>query len=85
MAEKLGVEHNRKIIVLNGEKYRLSIDRYKATYPISCMRTRSYAECFHKDSEHFKEVRQKLGDDWCIDLDESPELYYEALEQVNAG
>lgn len=83
MKDKLGVEDNKKIVVLNGEKYRLSIDRYKAIYPREEMKTRCYAECFHKDSEHFKEVREKLGDDWVIDLDESPELYCEALKQVN--
>lgn len=83
--EAMWLEHNGKVVTLDGVKCKLAVDAYKAIYPYEHRVLRVFAEPIDKQSAEYQRVKSDLGDDWSTDvLGSDVEVISEILSQLES-
>lgn len=76
------LEHDGKIVTIDGIKHRLKVSTTKAVYPRRETTVSVYASPVNRQSQYYKSTKRKLGDDWSTDVLESPETEAEVMRQL---
>lgn len=81
--DEFWVRNNGRTIVLDGVKHVLGVDVYEAIYPTERMVMTVHAEVKNKQSKYYRDEKQRLGDDWSVDVLESdPNVVLQIMEQI---
>lgn len=72
---------NNKIVIVKGEKYRIEVFYIDAIYPYKHKIRHVYATPLNLDLDSYKKTKLLLGDNWSIDVLNSPE-FESALENA---
>lgn len=79
------LEHNNKVIVLNGMQHKIQVSTYRACYPYETTMIAVFAECLEKDAPEHIEIARQLGDAYVTDvLTLAPEVVVDLLTQCDA-
>lgn len=62
------LEHNGKVITLDGLQHRLEVETRETRYPYQANVISVSAVPVSKTSKHYIETKQQLGDDWSVDV-----------------
>lgn len=65
------LEHNGKVVKINGILHILRVDHYEATYPYRHWTITVHAEVKDKSTKYYRDRKQEMGDDWSTDVLES--------------
>lgn len=77
------LEHDGRVVKIDGLNYRLRVRTFQAIYPSPENKITVYATPVNKNSKYYQEVKRQLGDDWSTDvLDSSLELQADILNQI---
>lgn len=77
------IEHDGKVVVIDGLKCRLRCRVHQQHYPYPDEVISVDAEPISKTSTRYREIRRRLGDDWSTDvLNSGIDLQCDILEQL---
>lgn len=83
MSESNWLEHDGKVVTVDGVKCKLAVSAYTAIYPYNHRVLRVFAEPVSKRSAEYRRIKSELGDDWSTDvLASDVELQSEILSQL---
>ncbi len=78
------LDHNGKIITIDGIKHKIKVSTWKAVYPSEHSEISVFAEVLDKKCGHYVFYKDMLGDDWGTDvIASSPEYTAKVLELCN--
>ena len=79
------LEHDGKVIKIDGIKHRLKVTTLNAIYPRSARLISVQAEVINKKSSYYLDTKARMGDHWTTDvLDSDIELAADILSQARA-
>ena len=62
------LEHDGKIVLLDGIKHRLRVFTWNAIYPYPHRSISVQAEPVNRDTAYYREIKADLGDHWSTDV-----------------
>ncbi len=75
--------HNGKVVTIDKLKYKIKAQQYEAIYPYKHQVTKIWFEPVNRTSNHYKDIKLKLGDDWLLEYDGiSDDDQIEVLKQL---
>ena len=79
------LEHDGKVIKIDGIKHRLKVTTLNAIYPRPAKLISVQAEVVNKKSRYYQDTKARMGDHWSTDvLDSDIELVADILSQARA-
>lgn len=80
------LDHDGKVIEINGVKHKITCDLWTAKYPTTRRVIDVSATVCDKSCHYYTEHKEKLGDDWSVDLLASePEFVAGILSQLSVS
>jgi hypothetical protein len=61
-------QHNGKIVTIDGIKHKIIVDVFHAIFPYQHDAISVQAEAVNKNTEYYLSEKDKLGDDWSVDV-----------------